>query len=195
MMKTILFIVLALVALFIVKLVIARRKFTKQWKQDEDDALQISRKMYEPLSLSERYAFVFVFDIFMKNIRTSVHNLAIAHHQIEFESKALGVTVKDADSFFGAEGMDRGITHSMDILRELKNKNRSISDFLIYRCSTFVEKACGRDRQTGMDCKEISEKLFLRMFTSIGYTEDELDKIVNNPQKLISLFGREKLSN
>ena len=62
MMKTILFIVLALVALFIVKLVIARRKFTKQWKQDEDDALQISRKMYEPLSLSERYAFVFVFD-------------------------------------------------------------------------------------------------------------------------------------
>ena len=170
MMKTILFIVLALVALFIVKLVIARRKFTKQWKQDEDDALQISRKMYEPLSLSERYAFVFVFDIFMKNIRTSVHNLAIAHHQIEFESKALGVTVKDADSFFGAEGMDRGITHSMDILRELKNKNRSISDFLIYRCSTFVEKACGRDRQTGMDCKEISEKLFLRMFTSIGYT-------------------------
>jgi hypothetical protein len=193
MMKTILFIVLALVALFIVKLVIARRKFTKQWKQDEDDALQISRKMYEPLSLSERYAFVFVFDIFMKNIRTSVHNLAIAHHQIEFESKALGVTVKDADSFFCAEGVDRGITHSMDILRELKNKNRSISDFLVYRCSTFVKKACGRDRQTGMDCREISEKLFIRMFTSIGYTEDELAEISNNPQKLISLFGREKL--
>ena len=62
MMKTVLFIVLALVALFIVKLVIARRKFTKQWKLNEDDALQISRKMYEPLSLSERYAFVFVFD-------------------------------------------------------------------------------------------------------------------------------------
>lgn len=193
MMKTILFIVLALVSLFIVKLVIARRKFTKQWKQDEDDALQISRKMYEPLSLSERYAFVFVFDIFMKNIRTSVHNLAIAHHQIEFESKALGVTVKDADSFFCAEGVDRGITHSMDILRELKNKNRSISDFLVYRCSTFVKKACGRDRQTGMDCREISEKLFIRMFTSIGYTEDELAEISNNPQKLISLFGREKL--
>ena len=84
MMKTILFIVLALVVLFIVKLVIARRKFTKLWKLNEDYALQISRKMYEPLSLSERYAFVFVFDIFMKNIRTSVHNLAIAHHQIEF---------------------------------------------------------------------------------------------------------------
>ena len=105
----------------------------------------------------------------------------------------MGVTVKDADSFFCAEGVDRGITHSMDILRELKNKNRSISDFLVYRCSTFVKKACGRDRQTGMDCREISEKLFIRMFTSIGYTEDELAEISNNPQKLISLFGREKL--
>lgn len=193
MMKTILIIVLSFVLLFIVKLVIARRKFTKQWKQDEDDALQISRKMYEPLSLSERYAFVFVFDIFMKNIRTNVRSLAIAHHQIEFESKALGVTVKDADSFFAAEGMDRGITHSMRILSELKSKNRNISDFLVYRCSTFVKKACGRDQQTGMDCKEISEKLFLRMFTSIGYTEEELREIINNPQKLISLFGRERL--
>lgn len=193
MLKTILLIVLALVALFILKLITARRKFTKQWKKNEDDALQISQKVFEPLSLSERYAFIFVFDIFMKNIRTNVRDLAIAHHQIEFESKALGVTVKDADSFFGAEGMDRGITHSMDILYELKKKNRNISDFLVYRCSTFVKKACGRDRQTGMDCREISEKLFIRMFTSIGYTEDELAEISNNPQKLISLFGREKL--
>ena len=47
--------------------------------------------MYEPLSLSERYAFIFVFDVFMKNIRTIVRDLAIAHHQIEFEPKALGV--------------------------------------------------------------------------------------------------------
>lgn len=192
-MKMVLIIVLALVALFIVKLVIARRKFTKQWKQNEDDALQISRKVYEPLSLSERYAFIFVFDIFMKNIRTNVRSLAIAHHQIEFESKALGVTVKDADSFFAAEGMDRGITHSMNILNELKSKNRNISDFLVYRCSTFVEKACGRDQQTGMNCKEISEKLFSRMFASIGYTEDELNRIVNNPDRLINLFGRDKL--
>jgi len=193
MMKTILIIVLSFVLLFIVKLVIARRKFTKQWKQNEDDALQISRKVYEPLSLSERYAFIFIFDVFMKNIRTNVRSLAIAHHQIEFESKALGVTVKDADSFFAAEGMDRGITHSMNILRELKSKNRNISDFLIYRCSTFVEKACGRDQQTGMNCKEISEKLFSRMFASIGYTEDELNRIVNNPGRLIKLFGRDKL--
>lgn len=193
MMKTILLIVLSFVLLFIVKLVIARRKFTKQWKQNEDDALQISRKVYEPLSLSERYAFIFIFDVFMKNIRTNVRSLAIAHHQIEFESKALGVTVKDADSFFAAEGMDRGITHSMNILRELKSKNRNISDFLVYRCSTFVEKACGRDQQTGMNCKEISEKLFSRMFASIGYTEDELNRIVNNPGRLIKLFGRDKL--
>lgn len=193
MMKMILLIVLALVALFIVKLVIARRKFTKQWKQDEHDALLISRKVYESLSLSERYAFIFIFDVFMKNIRTNVRSLAIAHHQMEFESQALGVTAKDADSFFAAEGMDRGITHSMNILRELKSKNRNISDFLVYRCSTFVEKACGRDKQTGMDCREISEKLFIRMFTSIGYTDDELADISNNPQKLISLFGRNKL--
>jgi len=193
MMKTILIIVLSFVLLFIVKLDIARRKFTKQWKQNEDDALQISRKVYEPLSLSERYAFIFIFDVFMKNIRTNVRSLAIAHHQIEFESKALGVTVKDADSFFAAEGMDRGITHSMNILRELKSKNRNISDFLVYRCSTFVEKACGRDQQTGMNCKEISEKLFSRMFASIGYTEDELNRIVNNPGRLIKLFGRDKL--
>jgi len=192
-MKTILIIVLSFVLLFIVKLDIARRKFTKQWKQNEDDALQISRKVYEPLSLSERYAFIFIFDVFMKNIRTNVRSLAIAHHQIEFESKALGVTVKDADSFFAAEGMDRGITHSMNILRELKSKNRNISDFLVYRCSTFVEKACGRDQQTGMNCKEISEKLFSRMFASIGYTEDELNRIVNNPGRLIKLFGRDKL--
>ena len=50
--------------------------------------------MYEPLSLSERYAFIFVFDVFMKNVGTSVRDLAIAHHQIEFESKALGVLLK-----------------------------------------------------------------------------------------------------
>ena len=100
MMKTILIIVLTLVVLFIVKLVIARRKFTKQWKQDEHDALLISRKVYEPLSLSERYAFIFIFDVFMKNIRTNVRSLAIAHHQMEFESQALGVTAKDADSCY-----------------------------------------------------------------------------------------------
>lgn len=41
-----------------VKLVVARRKFTKHWKQEEEYALQISRKVYEPLSLSERYAFI-----------------------------------------------------------------------------------------------------------------------------------------
>ena len=92
----------------------------------------------------------------MKNIRTSVRDLAIAHHQIEFESKALGVTVKDADSFFAAEGFDQGISHSMRLLCDIKKKNKNILDFLIYRCSTFVKRACGRDRQTGLDCKEIS---------------------------------------
>lgn len=64
---------------------------------------------------------------------------------------------------------------------------------MIYRCSTFVKRACGRDRQTGMDCKEISERLFTRMFTSIGYTEGELADITGNPQRLITLFGRDKL--
>jgi len=143
--------------------------------------------------LSERYAFIFVFDVFMKNIRTSVRDLAIAHHQIEFESKALGVTVKDADSFFAAEGFDRCISHLMRLLCDIKEKNKNILDFLIYRCSTFVKRACGRDRQTGMDCKEISERLFTRMFTSIGYTEGELADITGNPQRLITLFGRDKL--
>lgn len=67
--------------------------------------------------------------------------LAIAHHQIEFESKALGVTVKDADSFFAAEGFDRGISHSMRLLCDIKEKNKNILDFLIYRCSTFEQKS------------------------------------------------------
>ena len=192
-MKVIIIIVLAVLGLFFVKLVVARRKFRKRWKQEEEHALQISRKVYEPLSLSERYAFIFVFDVFMKNIRTSVRDLAIAHHQIEFESKALGVTVKDADSFFAAEGSDRGISHSMRLLCDIKEKNKNISDFLIYRCSTFVKRACGRDRQTGMDCRVISERLFTRMFTSIGYTEGELAEITGNPHRLISLFGRDKL--
>ena len=191
MMKVFLIVVLVIVGLFFVKLVVARRKFTKRWKQEEEYALQISRKVYEPLSLSERYAFIF--DVFMKNIRTSVRDIAIAHHQIELESKALGVTVKDADSFFAAEGFDRGISHSMRLLCDIKEKNKNILDFLIYRCSTFVKRACGRDRQTGMDCKEISERLFTRMFTSIGYTEGEVAEITVNPQRLISLFGRDKL--
>ena len=191
MMKVFLIVVLVIVGLFFVKLVVARRKFTKRWKQEEEYALQISRKVYEPLSLSERYAFIF--DVFMKNIRTSVRDIAIAHHQIELESKALGVTVKDADSFFAAEGFDRGISHSMRLLCDIKENNKNILDFLIYRCSTFVKRACGRDRQTGMDCKEISERLFTRMFTSIGYTEGELAEITVNPQRLISLFGRDKL--
>ena len=191
MMKVFLIVVLVIVGLFFVKLVVARHKFKKRWKQEEEYALQISRKVYDPLSLSERYAFIF--DVFMKNIRTSVRDIAIAHHQIEFESKALGVTVKDADSFFAAEGFDRGISHSMRLLCDIKEKNKNILDFLIYRCSTFVKRACGRDRQTGMDCKEISERLFTRMFTSIGYTEGELAEITVNPQRLISLFGRDKL--
>ena len=160
MMKVFLIVVLVIVGLFFVKLVVARHKFKKRWKQEEEYALQISRKVYEPLSLSERYAFIFVFDVFMKNIRTSIRDIAIAHHQIELESKALGVTVKDADSFFAAEGFDRGISHSMRLLCDIKEKNKNILDFLIYRCSTFVKRACGRDRQTGMDCKEISERLF-----------------------------------
>lgn len=193
MMKVFLIVVLVIVGLFFVKLVVERRKFTKRWKQEEEYALQISRKVYEPLSLSERYAFIFVFDVFMKNIRTSVRDLAIAHHQIEFESKALGVTVKDADSFFAAEGSDRGISHSMRLLSDIKEKNKNISDFLIYRCSTFVKRACGRDRQTGMDCRVISERLFTRMFTSIGYSEGEIADITGNPQRLITLFGRDKL--
>lgn len=91
MMKVFLIVVLAIIGLFFVKIVVARRKLRKRWKQEEEYALQISRKVYEPLSLSERYAFIFVFDVFMKNIRTIVRDLAIAHHQIEFESKALGV--------------------------------------------------------------------------------------------------------
>ena len=193
MMKVLLIVVLAIIGLLFVKIVVARRKLRKRWKQEEKYALQISRKVYEPLSLSERYAFIFVFDVFMKNIRTSVRDLAIAHHQIEFESKALGVTVKDADYFFAAEGFDRGISHSMRLLCDIKEKNKNILDFLIYRCSTFVKRACGRDRQTGMDCKEISERLFTRMFTSIGYTEGELADITGNPQRLITLFGRDKL--
>ena len=193
MMKVLLIVVLAIIGLLFVKIVVARRKLRKRWKQEEEYALQISRKVYEPLSLSERYAFIFVFDVFMKNIRTSVRDLAIAHHQIEFESKALGVTVKDADYFFAAEGFDRGISHSMRLLCDIKEKNKNILDFLIYRCSTFVKRACGRDRQTGMDCKEISERLFTRMFTSIGYTEGELADITGNPQRLITLFGRDKL--
>ena len=78
-------------------------------------------------------------------------------------------------------------------MNELKSKNRNITDFLVYRCSTFVEKACGRDQQTGMNCKEISERLFTRMFTFIGYTEGELADITGNPQRLITLFGRDKL--
>ena len=191
MMKVFLIVVLVIVGLFFVKLVVARHKFKKRWKQEEEYALQISRKVYDPLSLSERYAFIF--DVFMKNIRTSVRDIAIAHHQIEFESKALGVTVKDADSFFAAEGFDRGVSHSMRLLCDIKEKNKNILDFLIYRCSTFVKRACGRDRQTGMDCKEISERLFTRMFTSIGYTEGELADITGNPQRLITLFGRDKL--
>lgn len=193
MMKVFLIVILAIVGLFFVKLIVARRKFTRRWKQEEEYALQISRKVYEPLSLSERYAFIFVFDVFMKNIRTSVRDIAIAHHQIEFESKALGVTVKDADSFFAAEGPDRGVSHSVHLICNIMDKNRDISDFLIYRCHTLVKKACGRDRQTGMDCKEISERLFTRMFTSIGYTEGELANITANPQRLITLFGRDKL--
>lgn len=88
---------------------------------------------------------------------------------------------------------DRGISHSMRLLYDIKEKNKNILDFLIYRCSTFVKRACGRDRQTGMDCKEISERLFTRMFTSIGYTEGELADITGNPQRLITLFGRDKL--
>ena len=47
--------------------------------------------------------------------------------------------------------------------------------------------------QKSLDCKEISEILFTRMFTSIGYTEGELAEITVNPQRLISLFGRDKL--
>lgn len=193
MMKVFLIVVLAIIGLLFVKIVVARRKLRKRWKQEEEYALQISRKVYEPLSLSERYAFIFVFDVFMKNIRTSVRDLAIAHHQIEFESKALGVTVKDADSFLAAEGFNRGVSHSMRLLCDIKEKNKNILDFLIYRCSTLVKRACGRDRQTGMDCKEISERLFTRMFTSIGYTEGELADITGNPQRLITLFGRDKL--
>lgn len=193
MMKVFLIVVLVIVGLFFVKLVVARGKFTKRWKQEEEYALQICRKVYEPLSLSERYAFIFVLDVFMKNICTSVRDIAIAHHQIELESKALGVTVNDADSFFAAEGFERGISHSRHLLCDIKEKNKNILDFLIYRCSTFVKRACGRDRQTGMDCKEISERLFTRMFTSIGYTEGELAEITVNPQRLISLFGRDKL--
>lgn len=153
MMKVFLIVVLAIIGLLFVKIVVARRKLRKRWKQEEEYVLQISRKVYEPLSLSERYAFIFVFDVFMKHIRTSVRDLAIAHHQIEFESKALGVTVKDADSFFAVEDFDRGISHSMRLLCDIKEKNKNILDFLIYRCSTFVKRACGRDRQTGMDCK------------------------------------------
>jgi len=193
MMKVFLIVVLVIVGLFFVKLVDARRKFTKRWKEEEEYALKISWKMYEPLSLSERYAFIFVFDVFTKNIRTSVRDIAIAHHQLEFESKALGVTVKDTDSFFAAEGADRGVSHSMRLICNIMDKNRDISDFLIYRCHTLVKKACGSDRQTGMDCKEISERLFTCMFSSIGYTEDELADITGNPQRLITLFGRDKL--
>ena len=84
--------------------------------------------------------------------------------------------------FFAAESFVRGISHSMRLLCDIKEKNKNILDFLFYRCSTFVKRVCGRDRQTGMDCKEISERLFTRMFTSIGYTEGELADINGNPQ-------------
>lgn len=94
MMKVFLIVVLVIIGLLFVKILVARRKLRKRWKQEEEYALQISRKVYEPLSLSERYAFIFVFDVFMKNIRTSVRDLAIVHHQIEFESKALGLLLK-----------------------------------------------------------------------------------------------------
>jgi hypothetical protein len=43
MMKVFLIVVLVIVGLFFVKLVVARRKFTKRWKQEEEYALQISR--------------------------------------------------------------------------------------------------------------------------------------------------------
>ena len=36
----------------------------------------------------------------------------------------MGVTVKDADSFFAAEDFDRGISHSMRLLCAIKEKNR-----------------------------------------------------------------------
>ena len=74
-------------------------------------------------------------------------------------------------------------------------KSERISPFWVngYQPFSAVKRACGRDRQTGMDCKEISERLFTRMFTSIGYTEGELADITGNPQRLITLFGRDKL--
>lgn len=61
----------------------------------------------------------------------------------------------------------------MRLLCDIKEKNKNILDFLIYRCSTFVKRTCGRDRQTGMDYKELSERLFTQMFTSIGYMEGQ----------------------
>lgn len=58
MMKVFLIVVLAIIGPLFVKIVVARRKLRKRWKQEEEYALQISRKVYEPLSLSERYAFI-----------------------------------------------------------------------------------------------------------------------------------------
>ena len=193
MMKITLLILAVILTVVVVIKVIARRKFCKQHERYEDHAIQISRKIYEPLSTSERYAFIYIFYVFKENIRSNVKDLAIALHQIEFEAKALGVKVKDADSFFAALGPDRQIPYCMNILTNIRDKNKTISDFLVYRCSILVNKACGSDRQTGLECKDISEKLFTRMFTSIGYTVEELSSITSNPQDLISLFGREKM--
>lgn len=49
MMKVFLIVVLAIIGLLFVKIVVARRKLRKRWKQEEEYALQISRKVYELL--------------------------------------------------------------------------------------------------------------------------------------------------
>lgn len=182
----------ACILLFLILLIIARRKANTIYESYEHEAIEISKRQYKTLSLSERYAIIFIFSAFKENIKRGVRDLAIAIHQIEFEAQTLSVKEKDANAFFQAEGK-QGVEHAVSLLADIKDKDKNIIDFLVYRCHVLVKMAGGINRQYNMSCKEISERLFFRMFNSIGYSNEELKEITEHPDNLINMFGRNKL--
>lgn len=184
---------LLVIVCMIVMSVCIRKKVDKQMQTLELEAISISKKHYDSLNLSQKYALLFVFDIFQETIRGSVTNLAVAHHQIELEARALGVKVEDSDAYFKDMGMEQGYDRAMSILADIKEKNKVIVDFLIYRSNTLVHLAGGTNKQYCMSNKEIATNLFYRMYGSLGYTDNQLDDIIENPDELINIFGRTKL--
>lgn len=161
-----------------------------RYRKNEKKAIVVSRGIYKSLTRPQKYAFLFLLDAFKDSVKTGVTDLATAIHQVEIEASAMDVSVKEADDFFKAEGSQNGIMHVSRLLVEIKESYPDIADFLMYRCNYFISRAGGYNHQMGMPNEMVAQKLFKQVSTYMGYSEQEIESIISNPQNLRRKFGR-----